>query len=246
MELSIVIPALNESNKIRLDIEAAAAFLQKEKLSGEIIVVDDGSQDTTAELAENTAPADGVSRQVIRLPRHRGKGYAIRTGINISRGRYVMFADSGLCIPYENALRGLELIKNGACDIAHGSRKLPQSIIKRSHYRHRRMASKVFRWLVVNLMGLPRQVTDSQCGFKIYRGEAARSLYSECKSDGFMFDVEIMLRAQRKGYKIREFPIEWNSDRDTRFRFLRASFASLVELLAIKITLAREKHTPPG
>jgi len=242
MELSIVIPALNESKKIRFDIEAAAAFLQKEKLQGEIVIVDDGSWDTTAEAAEQAASASGVSRQVIRLPRHRGKGYALRTGIKISQGRYVMFADSGLCIPYGNAMRGLELIKSGVCEIAHGSRKLHQSVIKKSHYWHRRIASKIFRWVVVSLMGLPRHVTDSQCGFKIYRGEIARSLYGECKSDGFMFDVEIMLRAQRKGYKIREFPVEWNSDRDTRFRFLRASLGSMLELLAIKINLAREKH----
>jgi len=241
MDLSIVIPAYRENHKIAEDVRVAAEFFVQEGLQGEILVVDDGSPDDTAKIAEAVEVPESVERKVIRYEPNRGKGYAVRTGMLQSQGEYVMFADSGNCIPYYYALSGLEFLQNGACELAHGSRKLPQSIIKRKHHWYRMLFSRIFRRLVWNYMGIPHSITDSQCGFKMYRGDVGRELYGECKSEHFMFDAEIILRALEKGYRICEFPIEWNSDPDSRFRFFRASFQSLYDLMKVKRMLNREK-----
>jgi dolichyl-phosphate beta-glucosyltransferase len=238
VDLSIVIPAFREVGKITRDIEAASAFLQHSSLAGEIIVVDDGSDDGTADAASKAAASAGAAVRVIRCEPHRGKGYAIRTGIVLTQAKYVMFADSGCCVPYENVLQGLQLLQSGACDIAHGSRKLPSSHIARPQSLYRRICSYLFHRAMICWMKLPTQLTDSQCGFKIYRGEAARTLYRQCTTDGFMFDVELILRAKKAGYVIQEFPIQWSCDRDSRLSPTRSFLGILAELVAIRRALA--------
>lgn len=239
MDLSIVIPALNESKKIGGDIEAASKFLQDNHLTGEVIIVDDGSNDGTAEAAESVRLSPGISLKVIRLSCHHGKGYAIRTGINTAAGKYVMFADSGCCVPYGNVLQGLNMLKNGVCDIAHGSRKLPESKIQRPQSWSRRICSAIFHWFVIYVMRISAEFTDTQCGFKIYRGDVARNLYGQCVTDGFMFDIEIIMRAQKQGFRIKEFPIQWTCDRDSRLSPARNLWRVLFELITIKRTLAK-------
>jgi dolichyl-phosphate beta-glucosyltransferase len=242
MDLSIVIPAYNEAAKIARDVEAAAAFLLAERLAGEIIVVDDGSRDETSRVAERVEIVPGVERKVLRYAPHRGKGFAVRTGIGEARGDYVLFADSGLCVPFANALRGLALIQRGECAIAHGSRKLPESILKAPQPLYRRLLSRLFRTVVFGFMGIPRELTDTQCGFKLYRGDAARELYRDCRSDGFMFDIEVLMRARRRGFTVREFPIEWVCDPDSRLRPARNLFGVLRELVRIKRALRDERR----
>ena len=245
MDLSIVIPAFEEGRKIARDVEAATQFLQANALQGEIIVVDDGSQDDTAPAAEKVrVPAD-IARRVIRYEPHRGKGYAVRTGMQQATGQYTMFADCGLCIPYGNALKGLDLLRNHACDIAHGSRRHLQSEILRDQPWHRRLISRTFKATVRTLLRVPRDLTDTQCGFKVYRGDVARELYRECVTDGFMFDIEIILRAAKKGYRIREFPVEWACDRDSRLSVARTPWPLLSELLALRRAMVNVNHNPP-
>ena len=242
MDLSIVIPALDESKKIGRDIKESAAFLEGNGLAGEIIVVDDGSKDNTAEVAKQSlanSPA-GIKIKVERYAHHRGKGYAIRTGIKQTNGEYVMFADSGCCVPYEDVLRGLQLLKSEACDIAHGSRKMSGCHIEKTQSLYRRICSKMFHWFVIHYMKVPAEYTDTQCGFKIYKGDVARHLYGECITDGFIFDVEIILRAQKEGYRIKEFPIDWTCDRDSRLSPTRSSWRVLSELITIRRALDKE------
>jgi dolichyl-phosphate beta-glucosyltransferase len=237
MDLSIIIPAFAERQKIVRDIRAAAEFLTCRQWRGEIIVVDDGSRDDTAVVAQNVAVAPGVNLNVIRHEQNQGKGFAVRAGIRASQGEYVMFADSGLCVPYPFVEDGVNLIKNGACEIAHGSRKLNGSRIIRPQAWPRRLTARLFRWLAVYWMKIPAHLTDTQCGFKIYRGEVARELYGECRTNGFIFDIEIILRALRRGYRIREFPIVWTCDRDSRLSLTRSPWQILSELQAIKRNL---------
>jgi len=234
VDLSIVIPAYEESDKISRDIKEAAAFLQKNHLTGEIIVVDDGSSDNTAESAKNTKIPSEIPLKVIRLDCNRGKGYAVRTGIMQTNGEYVIFADSGCCVPYENVLSGLKLLKGGECDIAHGSRKLKESQIQRRQGLYRRICSAFFHWFVIFIVKIPSELTDTQCGFKIYRGDIGRALYRRCTIDGFMFDVEIIMRAIKQGFRIKEFPIEWTCDRDSRLTPARSLWRIFSELLIIK------------
>ena len=240
MDLSIIIPAFEESKKIARDIEEGAAFLEAHHFSGQIIVIDDGSTDNTAEAAKNIAVPPSVQLNVIRYETHRGKGYAVRTGIKHSSGEYVMFADSGSCVPYEDTLRGLELLKSNACDIAHGSRKMRECHIEKTQSLYRRICSGIFHWFVIHDMKIPAEFTDTQCGFKMYKGDVARHLYGEAITDGFSFDIEIIMRAQKEGYRIREFPIDWTCDRDSRLSPTRSSWHVLSELLTIRRTMSKK------
>jgi dolichyl-phosphate beta-glucosyltransferase len=245
MDLSIVIPAFEEGHKIARDVTTAAQFLRARDLRGEIIVVDDGSRDRTAQAAANAPVPEGVERRVIRYDSHRGKGYGVRTGMVQTTGKYAMFADCGLCIPYDNVLTGLELLKSGTCDIAHGSRRHIQSRILRDQPWHRRLISRTFKATVRTILGVPREFTDTQCGFKIYQGDVARELYGQCVTDGFLFDIEIILRAVRKGYRIREFPVQWACDRDTRLSVARTPWPVLSELRALRRALAGSGNNTP-
>ncbi|MHC4323197.1 MAG: glycosyltransferase [Planctomycetota bacterium] len=237
MDFSIVIPAFDESKKIARDVTEAAGFLQAHNFEGQIIVVDDGSRDNTTEAAKNTEVPPNAQLNVVRYEQHRGKGYAVRTGIKQSSGEYVMFADSGSCVPYEDTLRGLELLKSDSCDIAHGSRKMRGCHIEKTQSLYRRICSKMFHFFVIHDMKIPAEFTDTQCGFKMYKGDVARHLYDEAITDGFTFDIEIIMRAQQEGYRIKEFPIDWTCDRDSRLSPTRSSWQVLSELLRIRRTL---------
>jgi dolichyl-phosphate beta-glucosyltransferase len=240
MDLSIVIPAFEEGHKIARDVRAAGLFLRAQDLRGEILVVDDGSADNTAEAAEKAQVPPGVQRRVIRYEPHRGKGYAVRTGFVQTTGRYAMFADCGLCIPYGNALEGLAMLKDDVCDIAHGSRRHIESDILEDQPRHRRLMSHLFKTTVRLMLGIPRELTDTQCGFKIYKGDVARRLYAQCITDGFIFDIEIILRAIQAGYRIGEFPVEWACDPDSRLSVTRTPWPVISEIRALRRAMAKE------
>jgi dolichyl-phosphate beta-glucosyltransferase len=241
MDISIVIPVFDESKKIAADINAASQFLENNSLTGEIIIADDGSKDGTAEVAQTTPVPPGVTLKVVRSEHNRGKGHAVRSGIKKSSGQYVMFADSGCCVPYSTILDGLKLLEEKSCDIAHASRKLKQSKIHRNQPLRRRICSAFFRQVMIYFMKMPPEITDSQCGFKIYNGDVARKLYGKCITDGFMFDIEIILRAKKQNYRTMEFPIEWTCDRDSRLSISHSFSSVLRELLAIKRALAEDK-----
>lgn len=234
MNLSIIIPAYNESKKITQDIVAAARFLETHFLSGEILIVDDGSEDDTAVVAQNVVVIPKIQLHVIRYGDHKGKGYAVRTGMIKSKGDIVMFIDSGLCVPYDNVLRGLRLLKSGTCKIAHGSRFLPESKIVKPHIKSRQLSSWLFRNFLTYVVGIPAELTDTQCGLKMYPGEIGRRLYEQCQTDGFMFDIEIILRALKQGLRIKEFPIEWTADHDSRLSQMRMPLHVLYEIIKIK------------
>lgn len=234
MQLSIVIPAYNEATKIKMDIRAAAAFLIQNKISGEIIIVDDGSQDETASVAQKTEIDASIPLNVINYDQHLGKGHAVKTGMKSTQGNFIMFIDSGSCVPYQNILRGLNLIKEKKCDIAHASRMLPESQIIQPHLQSRRLSSWLFRKFITLVMGVPAYLTDTQCGLKIYKGNIGRELYQACLTDGFMFDIEIILRAVKADYRIQEFPIEWTADLDTRLSLSRIPWRLITELYQIK------------
>jgi dolichyl-phosphate beta-glucosyltransferase len=234
MDISIVIPAFNEAAKIGRDVEEAASFLSEQGLDGEVIVVDDGSTDGTAAEAERANVSSTIRRIVLRLERNSGKGAAVKRGILQSRGKVVLYADSGTCIPYANALPVIERITAGELDIGLASRRHSGTVIRRNRPLRRRIISRVFHWAAVIIAGLPRRITDSQCGFKVYEGEAARELFAGLISSGFLFELEIILKALRRGLRVEEFPVEWTCDLDTRLHPSSQATGVLKELLRVR------------
>jgi dolichyl-phosphate beta-glucosyltransferase len=240
VDLSIIIPVFNESRKIEGDIRAAVSFCSSRDLRSEILVADDGSTDATTAIAGQCALPDGIDLRVLRLGFHRGKGAAVRAGMVASRGRIVLFVDSGGCISWDDIQQGLALVAAGTCQIAHASRRLPASRILHPQPLSRRLSAFLFRHLFSRLLGLPRWLTDTQTGLKIYEGETGRSLYTACGTEGFLFDAEIILRALNSGNTICEFPVQWSADPDSRLRLRGLPFALLREGLALKRRLRRE------
>src|SRR4030042_186641 len=240
MELSVIIPVFNEEQKIRHDIIAASNFLSSYNMRGEIIVVDDGSTDKTSETASQTTVYEGINLKVIQYSKHIGKGFAVKTGILEAGSEMVMFIDSGNCVPYANILRGIKLLKEGQCEIAHGSRFLTMSMIRSSRKPKRILASHLFRKYIRLHSPLLKDLTDTQCGLKIYSGTVAHELYAECITKGFMFDIEIILRARGKGYRIMEFPIEWTSDPDSRLSVSKTFKKIFRELRIIRKALHKK------
>lgn len=234
MDLSIVIPAFDEENKIGSDIIEASKFLKDHNLEGEVIVVDDGSSDKTFQVVSeqsNTLQQDCV---LLRNDYNEGKGSAVKKGIAASKGKFVLYADAGYTVPFSNALKGIELIKAGHCQLAFGSRKLPESNITTQQDWDRKLFSKLLFKVFNLLYDIPKDLTDTQCGFKVYDGEIARDLFSKLYTTGFLFEIEIIILAQRQGIKIKEFPVEWKCDRDSRLSFAKSSMPIIKEILELR------------
>lgn len=240
VELSIVIPAFKESQKIGADVAAASEFLKRHGIEGEIILVDDGSPDATTQVAMALQKAYS-ELTVLSYERNRGKGHAVAHGVRAARGTYVMFADAGLCVPYDIATIGLTMLQLGMCDIAHGSRRMRGSVLK-AQPLYRRIGSRGYALVIHTLMEVPWHISDTQCGFKIYRTDVAKDLFGDLFTDGFMFDIEIILRALRKQYRILEFPVLWSNDADTRYDPVKGTIRNLRELLKIRFGIARGRH----
>ena len=234
IELTIVFPAFNEARKIANDVSAADAFLASEGICGEIIVVDDGSADGTADIARKIGESIPSVCIVEELGHNYGKGRAVRSGILKSRGRFVAFVDSGGCVPFCEIKRGLNLIRSGQCQIAHGSRKMKDCHIVQPQSFYRKICSQLFHWFLICDIKKLSNLTDTQCGFKVYDGRIARTIYAESQVDGFMFDIEVILLTLSSGYRICEFPVDWGWDSDSRLKPGHEVIGILKDVMGLK------------
>ncbi len=235
MKLSLIIPTFNEAKKIHLDLDAANQFLRAQPFDSEVLIVNDGSRDETQKVAEELCGKysnDKVAFRVLSYGENRGKGYAIRYGVSQAKGDLIAFADSGLCVPFSFLTYGIEKIERGA-DYALASRRLKETKIKRQQPLYRKLGSKVFWFVVKGFMGV--QVSDTQCGFKIYSNKAAKTIFHRVQTDGFMFDIEALLVAKKLKLKHAEFPVEWSNDSDTRYHPIWGTLKNLRELTAIRL-----------
>lgn len=236
--LSVVIPCHNEEKKIAKDVQEAYKFATREGWDIEVLVVDDGSVDHTAGVVKELQKQYSSLRLLSEKTNH-GKGYALKKGIMEARGEYILFADAGYCVPFKDVKKGMELLENGI-DVATGSRALELSTIKRKQSWYRQIGAKLF-WIILKLfIGLPQSIRDTQCGFKVFPQEIAKSLFKDAFTEGFMIDIEVLLRAKKLGYKIEEFPVTWSSDADTRFKVFSGMMRNFKELFKIKRELNKK------
>jgi len=216
MDLSIIIPVWNEEYKIGNDLRSLDKFLSSNSSEAEIIVVDDGSTDNTRQIIHECQQKLPLQIRLIEQKQHQGKGSAVRAGILQASGIDIMFMDCGGNVPLKYILQGLNYLKSGQYNMVHGSRRLKESKIHKKMTLRRQLLSWIFRTTVGLVLDIPEQLTDTQCGFKFYNSRIAKDLYNEPVLNGFLFDLEIILRANVAGYDIVELPIEWTCDPDTR------------------------------
>lgn len=231
--LSVVIPAFNEEKRIGATLKRIHHYLGNKSLSYEVIVVSDGCDDGTEALVASLAEDLGRIRLVSYQP-NRGKGFAAKQGVAVSRGRFILLSDADLSTPIEDSERLLSLCEKGV-DLAYGSRALPDSVIGVGQSTLRIIMGRVFN-AIVRALALPG-VRDSQCGFKCFRAEAARDLFSKQAIEGFAFDVEVLMRAKKQGYNAQEVPIHWlNAESSTVHPFIDGAYM-LFDLLKLKILI---------
>ena len=230
MDLSIVIPAYNEEKRILTTLGKTLEFLQQRSWSYELLAVDDGSADRTVACIEEYAQ-DHPEVRCVQNGRNRGKGFSVRHGIQEAQGKYVGFMDGD----YKTDIAGLDdvmpLLEKGR-DGVIGDRTLgaTEFVVARKAYRE--WGSKVFRSLLRMLMGL-QGFGDTQCGFKFFQVEVVRDLFARQKVDGFMFDVEILMLANKQGYQIDKIPVKWTFDPDSRFNPVTGTIKNFKDLARI-------------
>jgi dolichyl-phosphate beta-glucosyltransferase len=229
-ELSIIIPAYNEEALIFSTLDCLQSYLSARPESYEILVVDDGSQDRTAETVQQLQKNNDHLRLLIN-PQNTGKGFSIQRGVQESRGQIIIFTDADL--PYElDAIEGfLKALRDG-CDLAIGSRVLPGSEV-RGVPMLRYVAGQVFSWMVqaVLFQGLP----DTQCGFKSFRADAAKEIFRRVTIGGFGFDVEMLFIARKQKYAIQPVPVHMIEHRQrSRVRLLKDSFKMFANLFMVR------------
>ena len=227
--LSVVIPAYNEATRLPASIEKILRYLDACHPRFELIVVDDGSSDGTAQAA--VAAAGGRAElRVESYGGNRGKGYAVRHGLAAARGELVLFTDADLSTPIE-AFEPLKAALDAGADVAIGSRALPQSDVQVRQPLFRDLGGKFFN-AMVRLLLLP-DLHDTQCGFKLFRRAPVLPLVARMRIDRFAFDVEILYLARLAGLRIAEVPVVWVNSPDSRVRMSHAA-AAFVDLLRIR------------
>ena len=240
VDISVIIPAYNEAERIIPYLRNITAYLERRRISNEILVVDDGSTDETAIVVEKfrtEAPTVGL----LQLVQNTGKGAAIRRGMLEARGHLRLFADADGATPIQELERLAAHIKDGA-DIAIGSRFLAS---RDNRYTvkarwHRTVLGNLFN-RVVQQLGV-HGITDTQCGFKLFQAAVAQDLCSVARVNGYGFDLELLYIAQRRGYRIAEVPVNWTDQPGTKVWVLRDGLRMLLELLMVRRNTAKGRY----
>ncbi len=229
-QLSIVIPAFNESARIEATLDRVMTCVAERSWDAEVLVVDDGSTDTTPAIVERWM-ASHPRLHLVQNPGNRGKGYSVRNGLLQAAGDIVMFTDADLSAPMEEAERLIRAIDEGA-DVAIGSRWLDRTRQTIHQPLYRRFFGRCFNWVTRTVMGLPFK--DTQCGFKAFRREAAQVIFRLQTIERWGFDPEILFIARKLKYVIREVPVTWGHDERSRMSYLKDGMKMLEEMAMIR------------
>jgi len=229
-QYSIVIPAYNEQARIGETLDRIMECVETRAWKAEILVVNDGSRDRTAAIVSEMA-ARYPALRLIENPTNRGKGYSVRNGMLQARGEIVMFTDADLSAPIEEAERLFAAIAEGA-DVAIGSRWLDRSRQTLRQPFYRRFLGRCFNWLTRLVMNLP--LADTQCGFKAFRREAARTIFVRQRIERWGFDPEILYIALHLGMRVKEVAVTWGHDDRSRISYVKDGIKMLEDLLLVR------------
>ena len=241
---SIILPAYNEAARILPYLRSITSYMQDRGQPYEVLVVDDGSTDTTISVVETLA-SSVPEIQLLRAPWRRGKGAAVRRGMQAAVGRLQLFADADGATPIQELTRLEQALVSGA-DVAIGSRalasQLPGYTVQTRWYRT--ILTSLFN-SVVRRSSL-RGITDTQCGFKLFRQSVAADLFEVSSIDGYGFDLELLYVAQQRGYRIAEIPVNWSHQPNSKFRVFRDVFAMLREMALIRRNGTKGYYASPS
>jgi SAM-dependent methyltransferase len=240
---ALIVPMRDEVARI----ERSLATLATSSLGSsdlEVVLVDDGSVDGTADVARNAAARLGLRAQVVSLPGGRGKGAAVRAGMLATGAPVRVFVDADLCVDTKDLVRCFEALESGAADVAYGTRAHPDSTLPRSQPPHRVASGRAYN-LLLRTLGLTDE-RDTQCGMKGFTAAAAESIFQPLETRGFGFDVEVLARAARGGWRMEPLPVTWSHVDGSRVRALKDGLAMGRSALAVRRHLARERHPSSG
>jgi glycosyltransferase involved in cell wall biosynthesis len=227
---SIVIPAFNESGRILGALQSVLDCVRKRGWQAEVLVVNDGSNDNTAQVVQGFA-ANAPEVRLIENPGNRGKGYSVRNGLLQARGDVVMFTDADMSAPIEEAELLFAAIEKGA-DVAIGSRWLERGRQTHRQPLYRQFFGRCFNAVTRTVMGL--HFADTQCGFKAFTRAAAQTIFQLQTIERWGFDPEILFIALKRGYKVVEVPVSWAHDERTRMSYLKDGIKMLQEIVIIR------------
>jgi dolichyl-phosphate beta-glucosyltransferase len=230
-DISLILPAYNEASTIASTVREATDYFRSRGLSHEVIVAADGA-DGTREICRDLAAA-GAPVRVLGQTERRGKGRGVREAAAIAEGAVIGYADADNKVPITEYDKLAPWLKE--FPVVIGSRALERKLVERKQPLYRRVGSIGFHYFMQTVVGLPG-VSDSQCGFKFFRHEAARDLFGRQKVDGYMFDVEILYLCRRLGYKVHEVPIRWRDDADSRLELVAGNLRNVRDIFRIRLT----------
>jgi dolichyl-phosphate beta-glucosyltransferase len=236
LDLSIIIPAFNEESRLPKTLDSVIDYAQSRPCKTEIIVVDDGSTDQTAALA-NSYRQKYPGLRCISNGGNRGKGFSVRHGMLEAVGEIALFSDADLSTPIEEADKLLAAIREQNFDAAIGSRAMDRSLIQVHQSSIREMAGIFFNRMVQWILDI--QLSDTQCGFKAFRRERARSIFELQRIERFGFDPEILFLAKRNGLRVAEIPVHWSHDAATKVNVAADGLRMFLELILIRWNAVR-------
>jgi dolichyl-phosphate beta-glucosyltransferase len=229
---SIVIPCFNEAERIGATARATIDYLKANSPDSELIIVNDGSTDTTASIAQTVLAEAHVQRRLLENFPNRGKGAAVRSGLLAATKPIGLFFDADLSTPLSEIPKVIEPIATGDVDLAFGSRALDRKLIGVHQPWRREQAGRVFNLIVRLATGMP--FWDTQCGFKAFRLDVCRPILEKARIPGFAFDVELLFLAYRDGLRLREVPVRWNHAEGSKVRVIHDSLRMLREVIALR------------
>ncbi len=231
IKLSLIIPAYNEEKIIADNLEKVSRFLKAKEYGWEIIVVNDGSKDSTAEIVERLSEKDKRIR-IINLGVNQGKGVAIRAGVLGAKGEYILFSDADLSVPINFVDSFLVTLGEGA-DVAIGSRRVVRSNIIKHQKLLRESLGRAFTML--SKITTFTNISDFTCGFKGFERDAAIAIFSRTLINRWVYDTEILFLAKKLKYKIVEIPVDWVNRGDSRVKLMKVIIPSFIDLFRIRM-----------